>query len=286
MRKSRSLPVVVGVADKQPTALRFALREAHRRGTHLRVVHSAGLPVQASAAYAGGAAGAEVLEGLREAGQQILDDARHFIEQEVTPATVTYVLTAVAPIEALESEATEAGTVVIGADDLSWPDRLLGGATASHVALHATAPVVVVPERVYPTSSTGGVVIALDGDSPARGPLQFAFEQAAARGHALHVMHAIPPGTTRPDAEGIRANIGEILAGWTTTYPGVRVLLSFPIDEPDDACVRATERSELVVIGRPHRHGLPFVLARPLAAEVLRHAQCPVAVVPETYRGA
>ena len=274
-------PVVVGIGDKQPTALRFALREAHRNGTGVRVVHSAGLPAQSVATQAG----VEIFDAIRAAGKKVLDDAQHFVEQEVTPVPVTYVLTALAPIGALEAEAHAASTVVIGADDISWPDRLLGGAIASHVALHAVCPVVVVPERAYPTSLSGGVVIALDGDTPATGPLQFAFGQAHARGDVLHVLHAIPPGTTTSDAEMLRANIGEVLAGWSDTYPDVRVLLSFPIDEADDACLRATERSELVVVGRPHRHALPLALARPLAAEVLRHARCPVAVVPAEYRG-
>jgi nucleotide-binding universal stress UspA family protein len=258
-------PVVVGIRDMQPTALRFALREAHRRGTGLRVIHSS---------------------GLRDDGQELLDDARHVIEQEVTPVPVAYELTSVAPIEALEAEAHEAAIVVIGADGISWPDRLLGGAIASHVANHAACPVVMVPEPDHSTTPGEVVVIALDGDTPARGPLHFAFEQADARALALHVLHAVPPATAAPDAECLRADIGEALAGWADTFPEVRVLLSFPIDEADDACRRATERSELVVVGRPHRHSLPFALARPLAAGVVRHARCPVAVVPAEYRGA
>ena len=274
-------PVVVGIGDKQPTALRFALREAHREGTGLRVVHSAGLPAQSVVAQAG----PEIVAALLDAGQKVLDDARHFIEQEVTPVPVTYDLTSDAPIGALEAAAQAASVVVIGADNISWPDRLLGGAIASHIALHAVCPVVVVPERSYPMTLDGGVVIALDGDTPARGPLQFAFEQADARGDLLHVLHAIPPGTAVQDSEAIRANIGEVLAGWSDRYPDVRVLLSFPIDEADDACLRATERSQLVVVGRPRRRGLPFALARPLAADVVRSAHCPVAVVPAEYRG-
>ncbi|VXC12012.1 universal stress protein [Aeromicrobium sp. 9AM] len=272
--------VVVGVGDKQPTALRFALREAHRRGSGVRVLHSAGLP--ADAFYVS----PEFETEIREVGQQVLDDARHFVEQEVTPVPVTYELTTTAPIEALEAASADANVLVIGADHVSWPDRLLGGAIASHIALHASCPVVVVAERAYPTPLTGGVVIALDGDTPAKGALQFAFEQAGAFGNVLHVLHAIPPATTREDSEAVRANVGEILAGWSEQYPDVRVLLSFPIDEADDACIRATERSELVVVGRPHRHGLPFALARPLAAEVLKRAHCPVAVIPDDYRGA
>jgi nucleotide-binding universal stress UspA family protein len=280
--KTKRTPVVVGIGDKQPTALRFALREAHRRGAELRVVHSAGLPVDAAASNAG----TQVFDELREAGQTVLDDAKHFIEQEITPVNVSYVLTTAAPIGALEAEANEGSIVVVGVDDISWPDRLLGGAITSHIALHAESPVVVVPERSYPTPLDGGVVIALDGDTPAKGPLRFAFEQSGTHGNLLHVLHAIPPGTTRPDSEAIRANVGEILAGWYETYPEVRVMLNFPIDEADDACIRATEHSELVVVGRPHRHGLPFTLARPLAAEVLKNAHCPVAVVPADYRGA
>jgi nucleotide-binding universal stress UspA family protein len=277
--KTSENPVVVGIGDKQPTALRFALGEAHRRGTGLRVMHAVSVP--AGAFYAS----PDVLEEIGEVGQKMLDDAQHFIEQEVTPVATTYTLRAEPPIEALEAEAREASTLVIGADNISWPDRLLGGAIASHVALHAACPVIVIPERSYPASLGGGVVIALDGDTPATGPLRFAFEQADARGDELHVLHAIPPGTTKSDAEGIRANIGGVLAGWSEAYPGVRVLLSFPVCEADDACVQATGRSELVVVGRPHSHGLPFALARPLAAGVLRHARGPVAVVPADYRG-
>ena len=100
--KTKRTPVVVGIGDKQPIALRFALREAHRRGAELRVVHSAGLPVDAAAAYAG----TQIFEELREAGQKVLDDAKHFIQQEVTPVKVSYVLTTVA--QSLEATTTAA----------------------------------------------------------------------------------------------------------------------------------------------------------------------------------
>lgn len=280
--ENNSRPVVIGIGDKQPTALRYALNEAARRGADLRVVHSAGVPAQAAAFYVG----EELLEGLLEEGQKVLDDAQHFVEGEGSTVEVTYALTTAAPIDALEAAAHEANPLIIGADDISWPDRLLGGAIATHIALHAPCPVVVVPERIYPTPLSGGVLIALDGDTSARGPIQFAFEAASTRDNVLHVLHAIPPATTTEDAEAMRANVGEVLAGWSDTYPDVKVYLTFTIDDPEEACIRATGLSELVVVGRPHRHSLPFALARPLAAEVLTHAHCPVAVVPSDYRGA
>lgn len=278
--KPCTAPVVVGIVDKQPTALRFALREAHRLGTELRVIHAFGLPTYVAAEYGS----AEIFDELRAAGQTVLDVARDFIEQEVTPVPVKYALSHAAPIEALMTEAGEACSVVIGADKLAWPDRLLGGAIATHVALHAPCPVVVVPERAYAPLS-GGVVVALDGDSPTEGPLQFACEQASTRGHLVHVLHALPPATSAPAAEGIRARIGEILAGWSGKYPNMRFLTSFPIAEVDDACERASRISELVVVGRPHHRVLPYALARPVAAELIRHAHCPVAVVPDEFTG-
>lgn len=278
--ESNGKPVVVGIDDKQPTALRFALREAHRREVEMRVVHSAGVPIELAAEHATAA----FIDDLREEGQKVLDHARHFIEQEVTPVRPAYVLTTAPPVAALEAEARDASIVVVGSDNTRWPDRLIGGDVASHVALHAPCPVVVVPERVHPTPLSGGVVIALDGDTPANGPLQFAFEQARANGRVLHVLHAIEPGTKLADAEAIRTNIGEVLAGWSDVYPDVRVLQNFPIDGVEEACRRATEYSELVVVGRPHNRTLPFAFARPLAAEVLKHAHCPVAVVSTETR--
>jgi len=280
--KELGAPVVVGVKDKQPTALRFALREAGRTGGSLRVVHSAGHPAQTLEFLSGTGV---VMENIQEAGQDVLDDAKHFIQQEITAVSVDYVRAEAAPIEALESEARAAHVLVVGTDDISWPDRLLGGSISAHLSGHAACPVVVVPERAYPTPLSGGVCIALDGDTSAEGPLRVAHEQAEARNTRLHVLHATPPGTQRSDMDVIRANVSEVLAGWSNVFPGVRVLLSFPIDDPEEACVRATEHAELVVVGRPHGRTLPFSLARPLASRVIRRAHCPVAIVPSSYRG-
>lgn len=275
-------PVVVGVKDNQPTALRFALNAARRQQTGLRVVHSPGLPLQPPGSLLGG----ELLEELRTGGSRTLSEARRLIEAQGIDVPVEYVLSTAGTIDSLEDEADWARMLVLGADELRWPDRVFGGAVAAHLALRAPCPVVVVPERTYPTPLSGGVVVALDGDSPAAGPLRFAYEQAARGSGELHVLHALEPGTTPAEAEEARANIAEVLAGWSGDYPEVRVSMRFPTDGPDDACIRATERSELLVVGRPHRRTPMLLIARPLAASVLRHAHCPVAVVPAEDPGA
>lgn len=65
-------PVVIGIADKQPTALRCAMHEAQRAGTSLQVVHAASIPVQSAEFYVG----VDVFEDVKAAGQKVLDDAR------------------------------------------------------------------------------------------------------------------------------------------------------------------------------------------------------------------
>lgn len=275
-------PVVLGIADKQPTALRLAMQEARRRGATLRIVHSAGVPASAVASYVS----ANMFEAFRQSGQAVLDDARHFAEQQASAPDIEYVLTSEAPVNVLRAEALDAQLLVLGTDHIPWYDRMLGGAVAGHLANHAACPVVTVPENAYPAPSHGGVVVTLDGDTSASGPLQFGFEEAGAHDNELHVLHATPPGTIAADAEASRANISEVLAGWREQYPEVTVTTHFVVDEPDDACILATDHAELVVVGRPRHRGLAFALARPVATRVLRHTHCPVAVIPVNYPAA
>lgn len=275
-------PVIIGIADKQPTALRFALREALRSGAEMRVVHAASIPAQGAYPYLGPVE----LDGIKAAGQKVLDDAREFLDQEVALPPVTLELSITSAVDALQQATTGAQLLVIGADDIPWYDRMLGGGVARHMASHAPCPVVVVPEVAYPAKPTGGVVVTLDGDTSATGPLTYAFEQASTRGHELHVLHATPPATLAADAEAIRANIAEVLAGWAETYPHVRVIRAFVVDGTEPAIVAASAHAELVVVGRPHSKSVPFALTRPLAMQVLRRAGCPIAIVPADYRGA
>ncbi len=276
-------PVVVAVADKQPSALRFATNEARARCAPLRVVHSTNVPIQVAELFAGDAV--TMSEDFRAAGQLVIDASRAFIEDLGAGVDVEYVLTSLAPLDALLHEAEKAALLVVGADDVPWLERLMRTRVAGHVAKHAACPVVVVPEMEFPTGPEGEVVVALDGETSATGPLRLAFEEAAARDDLLHVLHATPLGTLRADEEAARARVAEVLVGWRATYPDVAVLEGFTSDDPEAALVRATRSAELVVMGRPHDVSLPLALTRPLAMQVLLRAQCPVAVVPADYAG-
>lgn len=280
---SSTRPIVVGIVATEPTALRFAVQEALRAGAGLEIVHAATVPAHDVATYVG----VNEFEDIKIAGQLVLDGARTFVEQVASLPPVSYVMAVASAIEALEHTAATAQLLVIGANDVPWYDRMLGDGVAQHMARHAPCPVVVVPEVAHLGSPADGVVVTLDGDTSAVGPLlTYAFEQAGARGHELYILHATAPATLPADAEEIRAEIGEVLARWAQAYPDVRVIRAFIMDGTEQAIAGASEHAGLVVVGRSRSRNLSFALARPLAMQVLRRAGCPVAVIPPDYRAA
>lgn len=274
-------PVVVAVVGQQPSAVQFALREAKARRRPLRVVHSTGMPAQTTDFYTG----INFLSEFRTAGQLVLDDVRRLIEQQAPDQPVDYVLSDATVIQLLEREAETAQILIVGSDDVPFWERLLHTKVAGYVATRVRCPVVVVPERVAPVGWEGDIVVTLDGESSATGPLTFAFEAASTHECALHVLHTTVPGTVTADAETTRVNLVEELAGWQNRFPDVAVLEGVATDAAAPAIVRATENAGLVVMGRPLHYSIPVALSRPLAIRVLNRASCPVAVVPIDYEG-
>lgn len=272
-------PVVVGVADKQPIAMHYAIAEAGRLQRSLRVVHCWALPVVTSEFYIA----PDAVEAMRTSGAVVLDDARAIVEEMSPAPTTEYVIADGSPSNVLKQESEVAAALILGSDDVPWFDRFLGGETSGYLARSSACPVVVVPERNVPGRGSGGVVVTIDGDTSATGPLKYAFEQADLRHEHLHVLHAAPEATLRADFEAHRANVAEVVAGWQELFPGVTVHRSTTEGAPADECIRATAEASLVVIGRHHGHTTPFARVRPIAMTVLRNAQCPVAVVPLDY---
>lgn len=267
-------PVVVGIVAQKSGALRFAIDEARLTRSPLWVVHSVSMAVRASDVYAD----FDVIQEVNAAGQRVLDDAEALIQEVAPQLEVRYILASEAPLKALELASPTARLLVLGADDVPWFDRLLRTKVAGHLALHARCPVVVVPERIHLLPYEGDLILTLDGDTPADGPIHFAFEEASARDAVLHVLHATRSGST--ELAAARANVAEVLAGWREKYPDVMIFEAVVPGAPETVVLRATESAGLVIVGRPHGHVVPFVGFSAVVTEVLRRAHCPVAVVP------
>lgn len=268
--------VAIGVVGKQPAAVKLAVEEAHLRKTGLRVVHSAGNSAQVADFYAGN----EIYDALQEAGREVLEEVQQAVDADGRLAGTVYALSTRTPVDLLESESLDAELLIIGADDINWLDRLLGGAVTGHVAFHAHCPLVVVQELDFTPTRTGTVVVALDGKEADAALLTFAFEWADLHQLELRVLHAADTDTTQKDVEAVRANISEVLAGWQEQYPQVVFHLELSSADPKDACISATGTADLVVMGRPRRRVLPFMSARSIVPHVVTAAHCPIAIVP------
>jgi nucleotide-binding universal stress UspA family protein len=267
--------VIVGVKDKQVTALRFAARVAVARGAGLRIIHCVDVP--------------SVVEFVttpndvwRSTGQGVLDDAAAALGDEIPPSAVEYELDDGPPYNTLLEEAIGGALmVVVGADTTGWFEDLRDGSVAHRLASHSPVPVATVPEHAWAVEDTGTVVVAIDGRSAATGPLRFAFEEASRRQADLHVVHIVPEKDMFHRSMSHRLEVAEVLAGWSEEFPDVRVTRRLLFDEADEGTVRASEEASLLILGRRSETGISRLLGHPVLAEVTRRVHCPCVVVPD-----
>ena len=270
-------PVVVAVGADQPTVVQYAAGEALRRGTHLVVLHVYG---SASQDLKDVSAISALPQEDADA-KAVLDQARRVIDGIVEAPPTLYAAELGMVIQTIKDHAATAQLLVVGADEISWFERVLGGATARHLAEHAACPVIVVPPIYDLAQLYGGVCAAVDADAHAAGPIRFAFEEASARQSTLLVLHVVPEGVDHAELEADRVGVAEVLAGWRQEFPDVVVTTRVVVDdEVASAAAHASEQSELLVVGRPRRQ---FLSGHAAAPRLTREAHCPLAVVDGAY---
>ncbi len=271
-------PVVAAVSGDQPNIVEYAAREAHRRETELVVFHVYGTVMLQDVGVVAAVRATRRDDAQAEA---VLDQAKAVVARMADAPPTRFVAEAGATIEAIERQAARAQLLVVGADELNWFERVLGGTIARHLAEHAACPVIVLPPRYDLSILYGGVAVAVDDDAEAAGPLRFAFEEAAARQSRLIALHVVPEGISQAELEASRAGVAEVLAGWRDEFPDVTVTPRIVFDnEVVDAVARVSEQSELVVVGRP-RQG--FLTVHAVSATLTDAAHCPLAVVDGSY---
>src|SRR5581483_7212604 len=113
---------------------------------------------------------------------------------------------------------------------------------------------------------TGPVVLAQDESPGAREAAEFAFAEASERGTDLVVLHR---------AAAVRA-----LSGLHERYPNVAVRTRPARGRRHRSLAEASVGAQLVVVGVRRRNGSAAALSGPGGRAILRHAHCPVALVP------
>jgi nucleotide-binding universal stress UspA family protein len=271
--------VVVGIKEKQETALRFAARAAIDRHTNLRIVHC--LDIRTAADFVSVPYKTFPPESWRAAGDAVIEQARAFVKELTAHPDVECAVVDGRPFQTLRDEAAAASMLVLGTDATYGFGPIFDGGVTARLIGHSDIPVAVVPERSWPEEITGPVMVAVDTRTLAEGPLRFAFEAASRTDNELHVLHVIPETDMFYRSQSHKIQVSEVLAGWAEEFPDVIVKNRFFFDEADTGCVRASEEASLLVVGRRKTQ----VLGHPVLSEIARRVHCPCVVVPDEWTG-
>ncbi len=265
--------IIAGVdrSARSRTAADWAAREALLRGLPLRVVHAAPQPTERWP-YRPEAVADHVVAELVDRHPGLVARSVHLTRT---------------PVPALRAAGAQAELVVLGLRGEGTHAKVAVGSTATALARGSHGPVVLVPGTLAtpgPPQRSDGVAVGVDARDPAGDALDFAFSAALRHGIRLHAVHTwhlpenrvcLPwpvPEETRATWEDHEVQLlSDALRPWREKYPGVEVLEDVVLLPAADALAHISENAELVVVGR--RSG-------DTALALLRHARCPVAVVP------
>ncbi len=281
-------PVVVAVDGTKDgvRALRYGVLEAQRRGVGLRLVHvphetipmAPMVPMFTS-------------EVLQDAASRLLadavDQARELSDHELD---IEYFVGNGPRTRAILEQCQNAAVAVLG-PRASTLRRWFTGSTTSGVAARAACPVVCVPAEWEPAIAVGRVVVGVDGSEASQDVIDAAFALAEERKATLTVLHAWRPVgeydvaiVRRTFAEEWRKEVdrelAELTAGPSEDHPDVEVHRLAEYQTPGVALAVASERADLLVLGR-RGAGAPFGLSLGTVARVMiRAAHCPVEIIP------
>ena len=128
-----------------------------------------------------------------------------------------------------------------------------------------------------------GIVVGIEGTPAGRAALEWAFREGLVRGATVRVVHAWTHAGGH-DVEAARASSCMVVAAVAEAQRAVGARPSVVERSRAGYAARVlleeAEDADLLVIGRGHRAGVVDVLGHSVSAEMVRHAKCPVVIVP------
>lgn len=202
------------------------------------------------------------------------------------------------PAHVLVERGGDAALTVIGNRGIGGVAGLLLHSVSRRVAARTVAPLLVVrgADTIPATRRhRGGLLLGLESDADADAAL-FAFQEAELHSTRLDVLHAwtyrqappsLPDDSPEPVHESIErqartraALTGGLLMPLRETRPHLAVSSRTVRSAPCRALIAATAEADMVVIGTHPRCGRMGPELGPVTLALLRHAHCPVAIVP------
>jgi len=278
--------IVVGVdgSEGAAEALRWALDEARTRDVPVVAVMAWGYLDQhhavAGADFDPEYGEPQAREALAAAVTAALGEASDVAVEQV-------VVCDLAPAGLLET-ATEDDLVVVGARGLGGFKGLLVGSVSQRVLADAVSPVAVV--RPHAPHDGGPVVVGVDPSATARRALEWALEEARARGTVLRVVHAwsapfvggYPFGGATFDQrlveDGARELLDSLVAGVDTDGVTVEKVLTYGTG--GSAILQEAPGASMVVVGSRGLGGFTRWLLGSVSHQVVHHAPGTVVVIP------
>ncbi|TWP35821.1 universal stress protein [Leekyejoonella antrihumi] len=274
--------IVVGVDGTagSRTALDWAIAEAQRLRLPLHLAYTASRSSWPRSGY--GDHQVPLHHHLATAVQQVIETA--------PGVAVSWAQNVTMPVADLLEASKIAELIVLGS---RGTQGAVLGSVSIEVSAQAQCPVVVVRETT--ASAQGGpVVVGLDGARHNDAAVEYAFRQASQRGVPLIAVHAWDLdagarlyghamwGVGQPEENERRHSmVSRALSAPTDTYPDVQVNQRILRCDAVQALVRHSNGASLVVVGTHSRQEANEGLLGLVSQEVMRRAQCPVAVIRE-----
>lgn len=289
-----TLALVVGVdgSDASLLAVDWAVDEAVRHGLPLRLVHASRWEHYERAVPLNDLS----RPPLRVFAEGLVSSAAERAERRAPGVKVITDIVAADAADALLGEAGNAFALVTGSRGRGELAGLLLGSVGLTVAARAQSPVVVVRgDKAALAASHERVLLGAGDPVTGAGAVRFAFREAEARGCVLDVVRAwrcpvhegaddptLAEQPARRHEEQASALLDELLRDAVADHPDVRVRRVTVEGPAHTVLVRRSGAADLVVVGARRRHGhLGLQLGR-VSHTLLHHADCPVAVVPES----
>jgi nucleotide-binding universal stress UspA family protein len=283
----RTSHMVVGTdgSDGSRAAVRWAAREAQRRGTPLHIVHALDWEWHAARYNIGG----EYLVEARRHADDLIADATEEARAVAPDVRIESQALVGNPAPRLIEASADADLLVVGNRGRGGFTSLLLGSVSQRLGLHASCPVVVVRGR----GETGPVAVGVDDSPAADQVLEAAFTAAAGRGAGLAVIRTylpptplwlagdmVPAEVQTPDQDAIeRERLDQQLAPWRGKYPEVPVETMISHDSAAAVLVGVSKGAQLVVVGSRGHGALTGAFLGSTGMQLLHHAECPVLIV-------
>jgi nucleotide-binding universal stress UspA family protein len=283
--------IVVGVdgSTGSERAVQFAALEAQRRGIDLTLVHVApDFDVVVPPRYV---VPEGVTHDLEEVAHWIMTDAGLSASACAPDVVCTRVRCTGRTVPTLIRLARDARMLVLGHETIAAPRRLYTGAVTMGVAARCPVPVVSVPADWDLSSSSGRVVVGVKSMAHSAELLETAFDEAAARGARLDLVHAWALlgiyddriVTRTREKEWSRAAIEDLEAitkDLRKEYPSVQVDFEAVHGHGAHLLRVAAADADLLILIRRSYGFPPAGHLGGVARALLRDATCPVMVIP------